>query len=246
MGDAHYLSIISTSTLASHILGLGSVNYTDIEPIVPLVTEYIVFAVSVSSPIKNFKELSEKMKANPTVLSFAIGSGLGNPNHVAIAAALKANGADVRRMKVIAFGGGKEALMAVLGEHVDVLAVAGSILVEEVKARKLRAIAVAAPRRLDGAFNTIPTLKEQGVDLVFGFSRYIVAPKGVSNDQLAYWESVFASLIRSEEWKNALEKNNWNSTYMTSSQTVKDLQTQYFALRSVLTELELAKVQQGK
>src|SRR5690606_10253840 len=42
-GDGHYLSLISTSTLTSHIIGTSKLNYTDVTPILPLITEYIGF-----------------------------------------------------------------------------------------------------------------------------------------------------------------------------------------------------------
>lgn len=240
-GDGHYLSIISTSTLTSHIIGSGSVNYTDITPILPLITEYIAFAVNANSPLKTFKDVVDRMKQDATSLSFAVGAGLGNPNHVAIAAALKAGGADIKKMKVVAFGGGKEAMTAVMGGHVDVLAVAGAVLSGQVKAGKLRVLAVAAPKRLEGDLSTVPTLKEQGTNLLFGFSRYIVGPRGLPKEQAAYWSEVFSKVVTTEDWKKELAKNNWDSNYMSSEETIKDLKSQYATLRAVLADLGMAK-----
>jgi putative tricarboxylic transport membrane protein len=240
-GDGQYLSIISTSTLTSYIIGTGRVNYTDLTPIVPLITEYIAFAVSPESSIKSFGDLVSRMKADPTGTSFAVGGGLGNPNHVAMAAALKAAGVDVRRLKAVAFGGGKEAMTAVMGNHVDVLSAAASVLAGQQKGGKLRVLAVAAPHRLAGDLASIPTLKEQGVDVVFGFSRYIVGPRGLAAPQIAYWDGVFAKVVQSPEWKAAVAKHDWVSEYAASADTRKELDAQYKSLHAVLTDLGMAK-----
>lgn len=240
-GDGHYLSIISTSTLTSHIIGSGSVNYTDITPILPLITEYIAFAVNANSALKNFRDVVDRMKQDATSLSFAVGAGLGNPNHVAIAAALKAGGADIKKMKVVAFGGGKEAMTAVMGGHVDVLAVAGAVLASQAKAGKLRVLAVAAPKRLEGDLASAPTLKEQGTDLSFGFSRYIVGPRGLAREQAAYWSGILSKVVSTEEWKKELARNNWISNYMSSEETINDLKGQYAQLRAILADLGMAK-----
>lgn len=240
-GDPHYLSLISTSTLTSHIIGSSKINYTDVTPITPLVVEYIGFAVNPSSPIQHFRDLAERMKKDPTALSFAVGGGLGNPNHTAVAAALKASGADVRKMKAVAFGGGKEALTAVMGGHVDVLSAAGSVLAGQAKAGKLRVIGMAAPARLEGDLASVPTLKEQGTDVVLAFSRYIVGPKGMSEDAVAYWQRTLSRAVATPEWKAEADKRNWDAPKAAPAETTRDLQRQYEQLRAVLTDLGMAK-----
>lgn len=239
-GDGHYLSIISTSTLTSHILGSGKTNYTDVTPIVPLITEYIAFAVKADSAIQKFPDVLEKMKADPASVSFAVGGGLGNPNHVAIASALK-GGVDVKKMKAVAFGGGKEALTAVMGGHVDVISAAADVLAGQVKGGKLRIIAIAAPSRLGGEFADVPTLKEQGINVVFGFSRYIVGPKGMTVEQTAFWEAMLTSILKTPEWKAEAARRNWNMDYMNSAATQKDLKSQYDSLFSVMNDLGMSK-----
>jgi putative tricarboxylic transport membrane protein len=240
-GDGHYLSVISTSMLTSYITGSSSINYTDITPIVPLITEYVIFAVNADSKIMNFQDLSKIMKDDPSSLSFAVGGGLGNPNHAAIATALKAANVDVRKMKAVAFGGGGQAMTALLGGHVNVLAAGATALVSQAKSGKLRFIAVAAPKRLKGDFSTVPTLKEQGTNLVLGFSRYIVGPKGLSKEQTSFWSRKFSELMKSAEWQTEAEKQNWESDYLNSSDTEKELKSNYESLRAILGDLGMAK-----
>ena len=54
-----------------------------------------------------------------------------------------------------------------------------SVLAPQLASGKLRAFAVSAPKRLGGALSSIPTWKEQGLDMVEGNWRGIVGPKGL-------------------------------------------------------------------
>ena len=128
-----------------------------------------------------------------------------------------------------------------MGGHVEVLAAGTTVLAPQIQSGKIRFIAVAAPKRLSGDFSSIPTLKEQGTDLVFGFYRYIVGPKGLTKEQTAFWDRVFAELMSAPDWKAELEKNNWESNYMNSADTEKDLKFQYANLRTILGDLGMAK-----
>jgi len=51
--------------------------------------------------------------------------------------------------------------------------------------------------------------------------RAIIGPKGMSPEQIAYWDNVFQQLVQSETWKKELERNEWESTFMKSAETRK-------------------------
>lgn len=77
--------------------------------------------------------------------------------------------------------------------------------------------------------------------MVFGFSRYIVGPKGLSKEQVGYWERMFADIIKTSESKSEVDRNNWESNYMTSADTEKGLKSQYTQLRTIFGDLGMAK-----
>jgi tripartite-type tricarboxylate transporter receptor subunit TctC len=60
-------------------------------------------------------------------------------------------------------------------------------------------------------------------------------------EQIAYWESVLTRIVQSDEWKRDMERNYWESSFMTSAATLKFLRSQYEQYRGVLGELGLAK-----
>ena len=106
---------------------------------------------------------------------------------------------------------------------------------------KLRIAGVASPRRLGGPLAGVPTLKEQGVDVVFDVPRSVIGPKGLSPEQIRYWDGVFQRVIKTPSWKDALEKNQWDEDYMNSAELGKYLKSQHTILKDVLGELGMVK-----
>jgi putative tricarboxylic transport membrane protein len=82
-----------------------------------LYDEYIGFAVQASSPIKSSKDLLDTLKNKPETLPIAIATSLGNTNHIAVALAVKLAGGDVKKLRIVTFGSGGEAMTSVMGGH---------------------------------------------------------------------------------------------------------------------------------
>ena len=73
--------------------------------------------------------------------------------------------------------------------------------------------------------------------MVFDVPRSIMGPKGLSAEQIRYWDGVFQRLVKTEGWRQAVEKNQWDEDYMASAELGKSLKAQYEILKDVLTEL---------
>jgi putative tricarboxylic transport membrane protein len=59
--------------------------------------------------------------------------------------------------------------------------------------------------------------------------------------QLAYWETVVQRVLETEEWKQELELNLWNSAYKGSAETRKYLAQDNEGVKAFLAELGLAR-----
>ena len=240
-GDAHYLAVASKTLLTTHALGRSQFTYTDITPIAHLIGEYIGIAVRADSPIRTGRDLIERIKQNPNAHSLGIGSTFGNTNHQAVAAALKASGIDVRKLRSVIFNSGGQAITAMLGGHVDVVPVSIGSYVPHVKTGAVRVIAVSSPRRLPGLFADVPTWRDQGVDVVVSNWRTIVGPKNLSAAQIAYWEGVIQRMMATNDWKKDVESTSAVSEFMGSAELRKYMETDYAQIRSFLQDLELIK-----
>ena len=240
-GDPHVLLVGTPSLLTNHITGLSKLHHSDYTPIASLFNDYVVFAVNAASPIRNGKDLAERLKKDPKSVSIGFATTLGSHNHIAAGLFMKAIGGNARDLKVIAHKGSAEAITNLLGGHIDLVTTAAGNIAAHIAAGKLRVVGVAAERRFAGTLADLPTWKEQGVNLVFGGWRAILAPKGLTPQQSAYWESVLRKATEAPEWKTDIERNFWSDDFVAGEQFRKDLDQDYAAMKAVLVDLGLAK-----
>jgi len=239
-GDAHYLQLASKSLLTNNIAGRGP-SYTEFTPVAFLFGEYISVTVKPDSPLRTGKEMIERLQKDPGSLTFGIATSLGNPNHQAVATALKEGGVDVKKLRTVIFPSGGAASTAMLGGHVDVVPITAAFAASMVRQGQVRLLAVTAPARLPGVLADVPTWREQGYDAVVSNWRSMVGPKGMTEPQIAYWEETLRRFVESDEWKQELETNFWRSEYMRSAETRKYLDQDNAQVRAFLVELGLAK-----
>ena len=240
-GDPHTLLVGTTALLTNHITGRSKLSHKDFTPIALLFQDYVVFTVNANSPIKDGKDLVARLKADPQSVAIGFATALGSHNHIAAGLLMKAIGGNVRDLKPVAYKGSSLAITNLLGGHIDLVTTAAGNAAAHVEAGRLRVVGVAAPRRFGGALADVPTWKEQGVDLVYGGFRSIVGPKGLSSDQVAFWESALRQASKTPKWQADLKKNYWSDDFTVGAEFAKELDANYAAMKSVLVDLGLAK-----
>ena len=240
-GDGHYLSIAPYTILTNKIIGMSPLSYTDFTPIALLFDEYITVSVRADSPIKNAQDMIERLRKDPSSLSIAVASALGNHIHVGIAKPLKTAGVDIKKLKVVAFKSSGDSVAALLGGHIDVVSSTTPNVLGQLQAGKIRVIAITSATRLSGPLAGVATWKEQGVNIEFNASQGAIGPKGLAAPQLAFWENAFLRLSQSDEWKKELEASNWQSNYRNSQDTARYYEREYAEMKAVLGELGLVR-----
>jgi putative tricarboxylic transport membrane protein len=240
-GDAHYLAVTSATLLTNSITGSNPLNYTDVTPLAQMLSEYIVYAVRADSPLKTGRDLVERLRNDPASLSFGLATSLGNPAHISIAQIARMAGVDVRKLKVAVFTASPQAMTGVLGGHLDVMVSNASGPLPQIQGGQMRALAIAAPRRLGAAYASVPTWKEQGVNVVGAFWRGVIGPRGLTPAQIAFWDAELARLAASDEWKKYLDGNQLENDYRASRESKQFLEAEYAEYKAILGELGLAK-----
>lgn len=240
-GNPHVLLVGTTALLTNHITGRSKIHHSDFTPIASLFNDYVVFAVNANSSIKDGKDLIARLKKDPQSVAIGFATALGSHNHIAAGLLMKSIGGNPKDLKVVAYKGSSEALTNLLGGHIDLVTTAAGNAAGHVANGRMRVVGVAAPRRFGGVLADVPTWTEQGVKLVYGGFRGIVGPKGLTPEQIAYWEGVLHKATQIPEWKSNLEKNYWSDEFLTGKAFRKDLDETYDAMKSVLVDLGLAK-----
>ncbi|MBB1255674.1 tripartite tricarboxylate transporter substrate binding protein [Streptomyces sp. OF3] len=238
--DPHKLFVTSPPILLVPLAGESDQTYRDFTPVARLNTEPLAYVVKADSPFKTFEDLAAKLKADPGKVSVAGGSGPGSLDHVGLAGAVQAAGADASKVKYVPFDGGGEALTSLLGGHTDVAVAGGSEVQALVRSGDVRALAVSSEKRSPILPDT-PTLAESGIDYVFDIWRGVMAPKGLTEEQIAYYEKAFEKMVEHDSWKKESKKLGWTNAYLGSEEYGKFLDEQNKEYAGILTEVGLRK-----
>jgi len=131
---------------------------TDFAPIILVATLPNLLVVNPSTPVKNVKELIALAKAKPGELAFA-SAGNGTSQHLSGELFKKMTGVD---MIHIPYKGSAPALTDLLGGQVQLMFDNIPSSLPQVRAGKLRALAVTGPRR-SPVLPDLPTVAEAGL-----------------------------------------------------------------------------------
>jgi tripartite-type tricarboxylate transporter receptor subunit TctC len=159
--DGHTLLMCTTGTLSIQPHLMASMPFDserDLVPVTQIANAPYLLLVNPQLPAKNVRELIDYAKARPGELNFA-SSGNGTGGHLAGEMFKSRAGVD---MVHIAYKGTGTAMADVLSGQVSVMFDQPVSSMPNVRAGKLRALAVASLRRLPG-LPDVPTVAESGL-----------------------------------------------------------------------------------
>lgn len=240
-GDAHYVLMTNPSILSNDLNGLAKQPYTRLTPLALMIVESNAFTVSAESPMKNMRDLIARLKADPQSVSFAMPSRGGVP-HLALAAAVKSQGVDPRKLKVVVLKTSGESLTSIAGGHIDVMVSSLASVMGAVEGGKARVLGLTAKERRAGAAANIPTLREQGIptDGVAAW-RGLSGSPGLTPEQVAFWDAALAKVFASADWKDYLAKNDLPPQDLRSREFGKYLEGEYATMKALLADVGIAK-----
>lgn len=238
-GDPYSIGIMSTPMLVNPIQGRTQLTHNDVTPIAYLITEPMIALVRADSPLKSGKDLVEALHKDPASVSIALTS---TGHRVSVGLPLHKAGVNIKNVRMPAFKGGGETVTAVLGGHADVLITSVSTSVPHIAAGKMRGLAVSSTRRLGGVLSQVPTWQELGYQSS-GSWKGVMAPRGITPEQIAYWEDVMRKAAQSDEIRQYVEKNQWILEFKGAAETKKWMDSEYAALKVIMAELGLVKQQ---
>jgi putative tricarboxylic transport membrane protein len=208
-GDPSAVMIAGMVMVGGIILNKSPVDLSMVTPIARLTSEYEVIVVPAGSPHKTMADLVKAYKAQEGAVSWGGGSA-GGTDHILGGLIARAVGANPSKLNYVAFKGGGEATAAIVGGHVTAGISGLGEFAEQIKGGRMRALAVSAPEREDG----IPTLKEQGIDVVLGNWRGIFGAPGISTAQRDALVDLVKKATETPAWKETLSKLGWTPWFL--------------------------------
>ena len=221
-----------------YVSGSGTLSYKDVVPIAGVIGDYGAIAVAKDSPFKNFKDVVDAYKANPSSIKMAGGSVRGSMDHLIGALAFQAAGADPNAVAYIPYDAGGKALAGLLSGETQILSTG---LGEVMGARdQVKILGITAPKRVADAPD-VPTLKEQGTNAIFVNWRGFFGPPGMSDGERKKIAKMLGDVQKTPEWEAVRKRNAWVNIYNPDKKFVKFLEKQTVEMTGLLKNLGVIK-----
>ena len=170
----------------------------DLAPVTLVVVQPLCLVVHPSLPVKSVKELVALAKAKPGQLNYGSG-GIGNGAHLAGELFKLATSTDIVH---VPYKGAAPAVVDLLAGQVQIMLNSIPVMLPQIRAGKLRALAVGADHRM-AILPEIPTMHEAGVSSFDANSWYgFFAPAGTPRDIVARLNAESARILRSAEMRD--------------------------------------------
>ncbi|MFT3720275.1 tripartite tricarboxylate transporter substrate binding protein [Pseudorhodoferax sp.] len=206
--DGYRLAVITVELATLAHMGIGRIHADDLQPIAQLNADQAAITVRTEAPWNTVEEFLSAAKRQPGQIGMG-NAGPGSIWHLAASALEDKAGV---KFNHVPFQGAGPAVLALMGGHIDAVAVSPAEVTTYVQAGKLKTLAVMAEQRVKG-FEKVPTLKERGIDLVIGTWRGIAAPKGTPPQIVAYLKGLALKASGEPSFRETLDKQNLGFVY---------------------------------
>ena len=198
--DGCTLFAMHDSAIISFLAGRVNFTWNAFEPIASVAYTPEVVGANAATPFNDMKEFVAAAKKAPGTIT--AGVTLGSTSQFIF---LLIDDAAGTKVKFVPYEGTRQRLTALLAKNIQVGDMNILTAKQYMKEGSLKGLGIASEKR-DPLAPNLPTLKEQGVDVVYGLTRGVVAPKGTKPDVIKYWEGVIKKAAESKAVEDALAK----------------------------------------
>ena len=207
------LLISSTPMVVSSLQKIFPQSFRDLRPVASVIADYTCFAVATESPYQNWSEVVAALIHNPRDVKIAGGSVRGSTDHFIVAKAVELAGGNPRKVIYVPYDGGGKALAGILTGEAQLLSSGLSETIDLARSGQVRILAVTAPERLSEA-PSLPTLKEQGKNLVFANWRGFFAARGYDEARYQQMERTLAAVLKTPAFDEIRKRNGWTLLHL--------------------------------
>ena len=206
--DGYKLAVVTVELVTLKPMGLAKFSYDDVTPIIQFNADQAAITVKADAPWNTIEEFLAASKKDPGKMGVG-NAGNGSIWHFAATALGEKTGI---KFNHIPFQGAGPAVLALMGGHVDAVAVSPAEVAQQLQAGKLKMLTVMADQRLKN-FDKVPTLKEKGIDLSIGTWRGIAGPKNMPPEVVKYLKDAAKKTIDEPGFQEVLAKQNLGFVY---------------------------------
>ncbi len=207
-------------------------------PIARLIEEQEGILVPADSPFETLDDFVAAWEEDPGSVIVGGGSAAGGPDFLFPMQMADTIGIDPNDVSYVEYDGGGPLTTALLGSKIDVGMSGLGEFEGQIENGSLRVLAVSGEERLE-VQPDVPTLTEEGVDLVFTNWRGVLAPPGIDDATREAYIELFEQMHETPEWQQALEDNGWVDNFATGEEFGAFLEEQDNRVETTLADLGL-------
>ena len=201
--DGSMLYATTPTYIQTTLLSKPDVGYGDLDPIAIVFFDPELIYTRADAPWKTLKDVIAHAKASPDKARW----GAANPASLERIALERLGRIAGVKVPVVSHEGGGDLMINVLNGTLDI----GIGEVQEIRgqldAGKIRLLAVATDKRLVD-MPDLPTVQEQGFDLVVRKFRGLAGPKGIPDDVAAAWREALETVVRSPDYQKQIAQES--------------------------------------
>jgi len=236
-GQGNALMVAGMVMVGAIIANKSPMRLAQATPIARLTGEFLALVVPAQSPFTSAKDFAAALKSDPSKVPVAGGSA-GGSDHILVGMIAKALGVPPSKVSYVAFAGGGPATAALLGNQVAAGISGDGEFAEQVKAGKLRVLAISSDKRQEDI--AAPTLKEEGIDVELFNWRGVFAPPAVSDAQRKAMIALMEKMTATPQWAEACKTREWTPIALFGDDYKAFLDAETARIEGILKELGLA------
>lgn len=229
-------------TLASPVFTTPIVQGTPsvidrITPIAGFIQSELVLLTTAASPFNTLQDVVAAARARPGRVRVAGGASGGN-DHIATALIEEAAGVT---LTYIPHESGGAARATFLGGNVELLFGTLAEGLEQIEAGRAKPLAIlSSARRTEGRFATVPTAREQGMNVVYSQFWGVGGPPGLSPEVATWWADRFRKATETERWQASLRSGMNTGRFYALAEAGEYFRREQQTFRTVLTRIGVA------
>lgn len=197
-----YTILGSHDTIAtSYLSGVVDYSYDAFEPIALLTKTINMAGTYAGHPVEGADQIKQYVAENPGEATF--GMTPSSTGHFFWAQFFDAAGISMDDVRLVGYSGTSDQVAALLAQEIDFAMLDMPTARSFFEADALRPLGVAHEERMD-SLPEVPTLREQGIDMVHYTNRGLFAPKGTPEPILTTLEGAFHKALENEELRQRI------------------------------------------
>ncbi len=209
---------------------------SDFRPVIKLIKAPVVFVVLDKAPWKSIADVVAYGKAHSGQVRVGT-PGIGTFHHINLEMLKKMAKVDLTH---VPFAGGAESITALLGEHIEAVIIPPSVVVDHVKAGKVRVLGNFDEKR-HPLFPEAPTFREAGYDITQATYSFIIVAKGTPDPIVNILHDALKKAIETEFFKKFAEEGGYLIDYKGPAELKQELERDFVSFQGIIDKLNLKK-----